>query len=134
MDTALLLCGILTCREHFQHSEISDLATEMFNRVDWNWLSEDTRILPHGWTPETGFLQYRWDSYSEMMMMYLMGMGSSTTLCPRIAGMRGSERLSNSTGYDSSARTRRYSSTNIPRRGLIFAASAIATPTTFKIR
>jgi hypothetical protein len=82
VDTALLLCGILTCREHFQHSEISDLATEMFNRVDWNWLSEDTRILPHGWTPETGFLQYRWDSYSEMMMMYLMGMGSSTHALP----------------------------------------------------
>ena len=42
------------CREHFQHSEISQLAHEIFNRVDWNWLSEDTRILPHGWTPETG--------------------------------------------------------------------------------
>jgi hypothetical protein len=82
VDTALLLCGILTCRQHFQHTEISDLATEMFNRVDWNWLSEDTRILPHGWTPETGFLQYRWDSYSEMMMMYLMGMGSSTHPLP----------------------------------------------------
>jgi hypothetical protein len=76
VDTALLLCGILTCRQHFEHSEISQLAHEIFNRVDWKWLSEDTRILPHGWTPESGFLQYRWDSYSEMMMMYLMGLGS----------------------------------------------------------
>lgn len=78
IDTAILLCGILTCRQHFAHSEISDLATDIFNRVDWTWLSEDTRILPHGWTPETGFLQYRWDNYSEMMMMYLLGLGSST--------------------------------------------------------
>jgi hypothetical protein len=78
IDTAILLCGVLTCREHFQHSEISDLALEIFNRVDWTWLSEDTPILPHGWTPETGFLQYRWDNYSEMMMMYLLGLGSST--------------------------------------------------------
>jgi len=78
IDTAILLCGILTCREHFQHSEISDLASEIFNRVDWTWLSEDTPILPHGWTPETGFLQYRWDNYSEMMMMYLLGLGSVT--------------------------------------------------------
>ena len=77
VDTAILLCGILMCREHFQHSEISVLASEIFNRVDWTWLSEDTRILPHGWTPETGFLQYRWDNYSEMMMMYLLGLGSS---------------------------------------------------------
>jgi hypothetical protein len=75
VDTALLLCGILTCRAHFQHTEISQLAHDIFNRVDWNWLSEDTKILPHGWTPETGFLQYRWDSYSEMMMMYLLGLG-----------------------------------------------------------
>src|SRR5580704_8541416 len=46
------------------------------------WLSEDTRILPHGWTPEGGFLQYRWDSYSEMMMMYLLGLGSSSHVLP----------------------------------------------------
>jgi len=77
VDTAILLCGILTCREHFLHSEVSELALEIFNRVDWNWLSEDTTILPHGWTPESGFLQYRWDDYSEMMMMYLLGIGSA---------------------------------------------------------
>ena len=82
IDTAILLCGILTCREYFQHSEISDLAYRIFNRVDWNWLSEDTPILPHGWTPENGFLQYRWDNYSEMMMMYLLGLGSPTHPLP----------------------------------------------------
>jgi hypothetical protein len=82
VDTAILLCGVLTCRQHFQHSEISDLASDIFNRVDWTWLSEDTRILPHGWTPESGFLQFRWDNYSEMMMMYLLGLGSSSHPLP----------------------------------------------------
>ncbi len=77
VDTAILLCGILTCRQHFQHSEISLLAYEIFNRVDWTWLSEDTSLLPHGWTPEIGFLPYRWDNYSELMMMYLLGLGSA---------------------------------------------------------
>ena len=77
VDTAILLCGVLTCRQHFQgHSEISLLAYQIFNRVDWSWLSEDTSLLPHGWTPEIGFLSYRWDYYSEMMMMYLLGLGS----------------------------------------------------------
>jgi hypothetical protein len=77
VDTSILLCGILTCRRHFeQHSEISLLAYEIFNRVDWSWLSEDTSLLPHGWTPELGFLPYRWDYYSEMMMIYLLGLGS----------------------------------------------------------
>jgi hypothetical protein len=79
VDTAILLCGVLTCRRHFEgHSEISLLAYEIFNRVDWTWLSEDTSLLPHGWTPEIGFLPYRWDYYSELMMMYLLGLGSLT--------------------------------------------------------
>jgi hypothetical protein len=82
VDTAILLCGILTCRQHFASREINKLAYDIFNRVDWNWLSEDTPILPHGWRPETGFLQYRWDDYSEMMMMYLLGLGSTAHPLP----------------------------------------------------
>src|ERR1700729_2813696 len=79
VDTAILLCGLLTCRRHFEeHSEISLLAYEIFNRVDWTWLSEDTSLLPHGWTPEIGFLPYRWDNSRELMMMYLLGLGSAT--------------------------------------------------------
>jgi hypothetical protein len=77
VDTAILLAGMLTCRQHFEpHSEISALAYEIFNRVDWSWLAEDTSLLSHGWTPENGFLPYRWDYYSELMMMYLLGLGS----------------------------------------------------------
>jgi hypothetical protein len=83
VDTSILLCGILTCRQYFEeHSEISLLAYEIFNRVDWSWLSEDTSLLPHGWTPEMGFLPYRWDYYSEMMMIYLLGLGSLTHPLP----------------------------------------------------
>jgi len=78
VDTAILLCGVLTCREHFRDKGVSELANLIFNRVDWTWLSEDTPLLPHGWTPEIGFLPYRWDLYSELMMMYLLGMGSSS--------------------------------------------------------
>jgi len=77
IDTSILMCGVLTCREYF-YGEVGELALEIFQRIDWTWLSEDTEVLPHGWTPETGFLPYRWDNYSEMMMMYLMGLGSTT--------------------------------------------------------
>jgi hypothetical protein len=72
---------VLTCREYF-YGEVGELAVEIFNRIDWRWLSEDTQVLPHGWKPEAGFLPYRWDNYSEMMMMYLLGMGSSTYPLP----------------------------------------------------
>jgi hypothetical protein len=76
IDTAILLCGVLTCREHFHDSQIRFIAYEIFRRVEWSWLAEDTSLLPHGWLPEAGFLPYRWDYYSELMMMYLLGMGS----------------------------------------------------------
>jgi hypothetical protein len=78
VDTAMLLCGILTCRQHFEDQTISELAHAIFDRVDWTWLSEDTSLLSHGWTPEFGFIPSRWDLYSELMMMYLLGMGSSS--------------------------------------------------------
>jgi len=78
VDTAMLLCGILTCCQHFQDDIITDLAHDIFDRVDWTWLSEDTTLLSHGWTPEMGFIPYRWDLYSELMMMYLLGLGSSS--------------------------------------------------------
>jgi len=77
VDTAILLCGILTCRKYFEvHSEITRLAYDIFNRVDWSWVAEDTSLLSMGWAPEIGFLSYRWQSYSELMMMYLLGLGS----------------------------------------------------------
>ena len=82
IDTAILLCGVLTCRQHFRHAEISRLADEVFARVEWTWLSEDTSLLPHGWSPEIGFLPYRWDYYSELMMLYLLGLGSSSHPLP----------------------------------------------------
>ncbi|HUO15535.1 MAG TPA: glucoamylase family protein [Verrucomicrobiae bacterium] len=78
VDTAILLCGVLTCREYFRHPALIELANLVFNRVDWTWLSEDTGLLSHGWTPEIGFLPSRWDYYSELMMMYLLGLGSSS--------------------------------------------------------
>src|SRR5579863_6629354 len=76
VDTAILLCGVLMCREHFRHPAVAELVNLIFSRVDWTWLSEDTSLLTHGWTPEVGFLPSRWDYYSELMMMYLLGMGS----------------------------------------------------------
>src|ERR1700733_8410352 len=38
IDTAILLCGALTCREYFQDSQIASLATQLYNRVNWEWM------------------------------------------------------------------------------------------------
>jgi hypothetical protein len=82
IDTAILLCGVLTCRQYFEDAEIRRLATEIYERVDWPWMLNGGKTLSHGWKPESGFLKARWDSYCELMMLYLLGLGSSTYPLP----------------------------------------------------
>ncbi|MGD0733269.1 MAG: hypothetical protein ABR956_18535, partial [Terracidiphilus sp.] len=35
IDTSLLLCGVLTARGYFQDAQIKQLATQIYERVDW---------------------------------------------------------------------------------------------------
>jgi hypothetical protein len=78
IDTALLLCGVLTCRAHFKDPEIRALASAIYDRVDFDWLRNGGETLTHGWKPESGFLNSRWSSYCEHMMLYLLALGSNT--------------------------------------------------------
>ena len=82
IDTAILLCGVLTCREYFGSGPIQRLADAIFGRVEWTWAAEDTSLVSHGWLPEGGFLPYRWDYYSELVMLNLLGLGSATHPLP----------------------------------------------------
>jgi hypothetical protein len=82
IDTCIFLCGALTCRGYFDDKEIQGLATELYERVDWNWALHAGTTLALSWSPEQGFWRSRWDSYSEMMMMYLLGMASRTHPLP----------------------------------------------------
>jgi hypothetical protein len=43
IDTSLLLCGVLTARQHFADAEIQDLATKIYERVDWPWILNGAR-------------------------------------------------------------------------------------------
>jgi hypothetical protein len=79
IDTAIFICGVLTCRAYFEDAEIQALAKRIYERLDWNWLLHGDKTLSMGWTPERGFIRSRWDSYSELMMVYLLGLGSSAT-------------------------------------------------------
>ena len=79
IDTAIFICGVLTCAAYFDDVEIRTLANRIYQRMDWNWLLHGDKTLAMGWTPERGFIRTRWDSYSELMMVYLLGLGSSPT-------------------------------------------------------
>ncbi len=78
IDTSLLLCGVLTARQYFADQEIKDLATKIYERVDWPWMLNGGTTLSMGWHPESGFLNARWEHYCELMMIYLLGIGSPT--------------------------------------------------------
>ena len=45
-------------------------------------LAGDPGVLSHGWKPESGFLPGRWDHYCELMILYLLGIGSPTHAIP----------------------------------------------------
>ncbi|HXC49102.1 MAG TPA: glucoamylase family protein [Candidatus Sulfotelmatobacter sp.] len=78
IDTSLLLCGVLTARQYFQDAMIQDLAAKIYARVDWPWMMNGGPTFSMGWMPESGFLSARWEHYCELMMIYLLGIGSTT--------------------------------------------------------
>ncbi len=79
IDTALLLCGVLLCRQYFSgNTRIQALATTFYRRIDWEWMLNGGGTLSMGWLPDQGFLKHRWDIYAELMTMYLMAIGSPT--------------------------------------------------------
>lgn len=85
IDSALLLCGVLTCRQHFGNREIRHLAQAIYERMDWNWMLNDGTQLSHGWKPESGFLQARWNAYCEHMLLYLLAIGATQHAIPATA-------------------------------------------------
>lgn len=82
IDTAIFLCGALTCRGYFTRSgverEIREMAGALYDRVDWPWMLDGELTYSMGWKPESGFLKARWNHYCELMMLYLLGIGSRT--------------------------------------------------------
>ena len=82
IDTAILLCGVLTCRQYFQDAQIHSLATQIYNNVNWPWMLNGALTFSMGWLPESGFLTNRYDTYCELMMLYLLAIGSPTYPVP----------------------------------------------------
>ena len=84
IDTALLMCGVLTVRQHHRGTEVERLATRLYERVEWPWMLNGQKTLSMGWKPEDGgrFLEARWRDFSEGWLLYLLAMGSPTHPLP----------------------------------------------------
>jgi hypothetical protein len=83
IDTALLVAGALYAGEHFKGTEAAKVARDIYERVDWPWMLNGKKVLCMGWKPESGFLWYYWDSYSEAMILYALAIGSPTHPIPK---------------------------------------------------
>ncbi len=87
VDSTFLLAGMLTAAEYFtldtpEEGEIRALAKELNERADWQWMLNGGPTVSHGWTPERGFIKYRWQGYSEALLLYILGLGSPTHPLP----------------------------------------------------
>jgi hypothetical protein len=78
IDTALLAAGVLTCGVYFG-GEAEKLSRTIYDRVDFRWMQNGDTTLSHGWKPESGFLQSRWSTFSECLLLYALAMYSRTT-------------------------------------------------------
>ncbi len=88
IDTCLLVVGALACGQYFQGTEVERLANAIYDRMDWNWMrtnggtQPDKLVVSMGWKPEEGFLKANWDTYCELMTLYLLGLGAQRDPLP----------------------------------------------------
>jgi hypothetical protein len=84
IDTALLIAGVLAAVAYFDADDAAEvriraLGQHLYERVDWAWMLAGGTTICHGWTPEHGFLPYRWEGYDEALILYLLALGSPTS-------------------------------------------------------
>lgn len=81
IDTALLVAGILSAAQFFTgdgplETELRQRAQSIYARIDWAWAQNGGGAISLGWTPEAGFLPFRWIGYSEALILYVLALGA----------------------------------------------------------
>jgi hypothetical protein len=77
IDSSLLCAGAIVAREYFADREITALVNKLLDDIDWNWFRNGGQLVTLSWHDETGFSRYRWNAYSEHLLMSFMGLGVS---------------------------------------------------------
>lgn len=88
IDSTYVIAGALTAAAYFNRNsegerEIRDLAEELYRRTNWQWAQNGGATETHGWTPEHGFIKYRWEGYCEALILYVLGLASPTFPLPK---------------------------------------------------
>ena len=91
IDTTLLLGGVLYAKQYFDGTNATEIAIRamadtIFNRVDWQFMSQGTAAVAMGWQPTSGFSGFgNWVGYNEAMLLYILGLGTATNPLPTTA-------------------------------------------------
>jgi hypothetical protein len=88
LDSTFLFAGALTAAEYFDRDtdderEIRELANAIYARADWQWAQNSGVPVTHGWRPESGFINYRYQGYNEALILYILGLASPTYPLPK---------------------------------------------------
>ncbi len=78
IDTALFVLGALFAAEYFQDAEVSRLAKQLYERIDFTWMQNGGKFLALSWTPEKEFSDKTWGHFDESLLMYILAIGSPT--------------------------------------------------------
>ena len=82
VDTALLLLGARVAGDFWPGTEVQRRADALTDRADWGWMRDggtaeaNPTALSMGWKPETGWINARWQGYSEASFLYWLALGS----------------------------------------------------------
>ena len=87
IDTTLLVAGMLCCAAFFDaddpdEQELRDGARAVYEQIEWDWAMNGGETVTMGWRPERGFLRYRWEGYTEALLLYALAAGSPTHPVP----------------------------------------------------
>jgi hypothetical protein len=87
VDSTILFAGALSAQAYFDadtagEQELRSLADALYRRADWSWAQNGGATVTHGWKPERGFLEWRWEGYDEALVLYILGLGSPTYPLP----------------------------------------------------
>ena len=121
-DCIWLLAASLTCRQFFHEDhEIVDLATLLYSRYDFPWMTNGNgKLLSHGWKPE-GFLRRATKSTASLPRCICWGSARPPIRCRLTPGTPGSATPTPMASTTTSA-NRCCGPINIPSRGSTFAA------------
>lgn len=77
IDSSLLFAGAIVAREYFADPEITAHVNALLGDIDWEWFRNGGDFVSLAWYDETGFSRYRWNRYSEHILMSFLALGTS---------------------------------------------------------